>query len=384
LGYFKVPQLKVIADLYFSRAFSALPISNSCFLDPREVTQPYIEVEHSAFQHHGYGSFPQHSHSEGIWHRVSTLLLLLAFSSLTILSMTGKAIEVLVGMPALTFTVHEGLICASSAFFKAAMSHNWQESEKRTVRLEEDEPDLFGIYLNWLYCRTLPTREHHWDYTEIFQLAKAYVLGDRLQDGDFTDCVIDAFIETFKGMVRRSEKNRRYPSAWIITYIYDHTSESSVLRRLLVDIYTYAGEHHWVAKCEPKDELPKAFLYSLAAAMFDIDKCTRSKAILNPVNLLATCHYHQHSLPEQCYKRRLPCVIGTDTNDQRKSIAEQNGNEDSDLEMLPTVPTKRAKKHKHDRAHGRVQDRSDVALLAARAYDLMNSRSDRAGVPHPE
>jgi hypothetical protein len=121
-------------------------------------------------------------------------------------SLSGETVKIIVGTnPSVTFSVEENLICAASDYFKRAMSKGWIEAQQRTVRLEEDSPNIFRIYLHWLYRGTIPAEsaagiehyseflDHEW--SEWMQLAKAYVLGDTLQDGDFADAVIDAMIE---------------------------------------------------------------------------------------------------------------------------------------------------------------------------------------------
>jgi hypothetical protein len=50
-----------------------------------------------------------------------------------------------------TFSVHEGLICSRSDFFKNAMKEPWLEAEERKVSLAEEEPDVFALYLELLY-----------------------------------------------------------------------------------------------------------------------------------------------------------------------------------------------------------------------------------------
>lgn len=67
-------------------------------------------------------------------------------------SFKGRSIEVLVGpSPPTIFSVHENLIRSSSAFFDAATRGVWKESAARQVLLPEDDPEIFELYLHWLY-----------------------------------------------------------------------------------------------------------------------------------------------------------------------------------------------------------------------------------------
>ena len=110
-------------------------------------------------------------------------------------SLTGGFISIVVGSveSEATFIVHERLICETSEFVKRAMGGEWKESRQRLIRLPDQSPRVFHIYVQWLYLHVLPTRddsEH--SYGEYDQLARAYILGDILLDTSFRDAVIDA------------------------------------------------------------------------------------------------------------------------------------------------------------------------------------------------
>ena len=202
----------------------------------------------------------------------------------------------------ITFAVHEKLICASSEFFKKIMSRDWKESKQRSIQLEDDDPDTFQLYLHWLYRGTLPVRTDgpgRIANSEYLQLAMAYVLGDKLQDGDFQDITIDAMIDKCKSPA--SDGAKWFPVGSVIQCIYDNTPESSKARRLLVDIYVHNGCSGWLRDSMKPDEIPKDFLFEIAIAFLD----TRTNEV-NPVAKSSTCEYHQHG-PERalCYKTRL-------------------------------------------------------------------------------
>lgn len=78
---------------------------------------------------------------------VSCLILLIAVHR----SNYRKVISVLVGEAAESFIVHQDLICASSEFFRAAVSQGRTEAEAKKVHLHEQNPAAFNIYLDWLY-----------------------------------------------------------------------------------------------------------------------------------------------------------------------------------------------------------------------------------------
>ncbi|CAH0030527.1 unnamed protein product [Clonostachys rhizophaga] len=217
------------------------------------------------------------------------------------LDLTGQMIEVIVGAEKhAPFTIHENVICASSQFFKKAMSGDWSESRSRSVRLADEDPEIFHIYTQWLYHDTFPVQIDSPGVkgnAEYLLLAKAYVLGDLLQDGNFKDAVLDAMIE--KTTSRLSDGKTLFPVGPVIRHIYDNTMESSEARRLLVDLYTQHGQGDWLRKQACPEDLPKEFLYDLAVAVLDKrDPLWGSTP--------EPCAYHQHKADKSiCYKNRL-------------------------------------------------------------------------------
>lgn len=218
-------------------------------------------------------------------------------------SLTGPIIEVIVGDEKhVTFGVHENVICAASQFFKKAMSGDWSESKSRSVRLANEEPEVFHLYMQWLYRDTLPVRNDSPGLegnAEYLQLAKAYVLGDLLQDGNFKDAVLDAMIE--RTTSKLSDGKMWFPVGPVIRHIYDNTMKSSEARRLLVDMYTQTGRSDWLRNWACPEDLPKEFLYDLAIAVLD----KRSQPEI-PAGSPDPCAYHQHKAHKSiCYRSRL-------------------------------------------------------------------------------
>lgn len=55
------------------------------------------------------------------------------------------------GAEATRFVLHRDIVCRTSDFFRVACNGDWKESADKTVRLEETAPEIFTIYLGWLY-----------------------------------------------------------------------------------------------------------------------------------------------------------------------------------------------------------------------------------------
>ena len=206
-------------------------------------------------------------------------------------SLTGGFISIVVGSveSEATFIVHERLICETSEFVKRAMGGEWKESRQRLIRLPDQSPRVFHIYVQWLYLHVLPTRddsEH--SYGEYDQLARAYILGDILLDTSFRDAVIDAMLD--KALTLN-------PGQSTIELIYENTVASCAARRLLVDLYTERARGIWLKTWAP-DSPARDFFYDLAVALLDKRQKTERKE-WNP------CDYHDHGLDEnpRCQSR---------------------------------------------------------------------------------
>jgi hypothetical protein len=173
-----------------------------------------------------------------------------------------------VGAQQQVFSVHEGLLRASSSFFDKAMAGDWKESQKRTVHLPDDESAIFSLYVNWLYRGTLPVVSAEPGSptdTEYTNLAKAYVLGDKILDPTFQDTVIDAILE--KSQSKGKDGKCWYPHVEVIKYTFNNTNESAPIRKLFVDMYAGYARSSWIHKWAA--DLPQPFLFQLSCLLLD-------------------------------------------------------------------------------------------------------------------
>jgi hypothetical protein len=101
------------------------------------------------------------------------------------------------------------------------MSGNWAEREERLIKLPEDEPKVFEIYLNIVYTQLVPTATNvsatnvsttKGDISdEYLSLTKVYVLGEKLQDKGVQNVAVDAILSL--SMARDVDSKRWRPSA---------------------------------------------------------------------------------------------------------------------------------------------------------------------------
>ncbi|GIZ42766.1 hypothetical protein CKM354_000602300 [Cercospora kikuchii] len=212
----------------------------------------------------------------------------------------GPVILFVVGTESVeTFAIHKQLIAAKSEFVRLALQGGWREAKDGVISLPDDDPKTFEIYQAWLYDRKI--------YTDLWvdgihdkesrRLMVAWVLGDKLQDTDFKDALMDA-------LVGRIRDTQAFASLRLATsFIYSKTPDGSAPRRLLTDIYTYHGASWWV------DEVMSSGLQETYAVDFlkDLSKrqlTQRGPSSLNSAAYMAFkpgCAYHDHK-PGKCFR----------------------------------------------------------------------------------
>jgi hypothetical protein len=155
-----------------------------------------------------------------------------------------------------TFFVHEGLICARSKFFHKALNGNWTESSERLVKLPDDKPVIFELYLQLLYTNNLPIGVTE-DGKQFSELARLYVLAEKVMDTKSKNIIVAA-------MISRGADGY-FATGNAIKWIYEGTVASSPARRLYVDLYAFYAPKEDVEN--PARDWPIDFWMELSRAL---------------------------------------------------------------------------------------------------------------------
>lgn len=154
----------------------------------------------------------------------------------------GKEVVVLVGGSEKRFVCHANLLTAQSPFFEAALSGRWLESEEKLVRLPEQAPTAFSIYLNWRYTGAVDLsdgEDNAGTYTtpegaikenqgpRFSRLVRCSVLADMLQDHAFSNALIDSYFDLV-------EITYQFPSSTAVNLAFQLLAEGSWVRRLFI------------------------------------------------------------------------------------------------------------------------------------------------------
>ena len=95
-----------------------------------------------------------------------------------------------------TFVIHDTLLADESDRLAVSVQGRFSEGTERKIHLEEEDPELFGYFVKYLY-------NEHWGEggvstdTEYVILARLYTLGDRLQARRFQKTVFQKLLRTW-------------------------------------------------------------------------------------------------------------------------------------------------------------------------------------------
>jgi hypothetical protein len=170
--------------------------------------------------------------------------------------------------------VHQYLLYARSPYFAAAAKEDWKEGQERRVPLLHDKYVAVGLYVQWIYGGNIfsrPSKEdgdHSAAHSQVSDLVEAFVFGEKLQDGDFKDAVIDSVIASIN--VPGKDGKCWCPVGPVIDRAYEGTPEGSPLRRRIVDILLHHGHRDWHDRATNID-----FVKDLAGDLYVDRGCTR-------------------------------------------------------------------------------------------------------------
>lgn len=162
------------------------------------------------------------------------------------------------GTPATSFDVHIGLLRTSSPFFDRLFNnHSLQEIQSNHVPLPDEDPDLFGDMISWIYRGTLSQYMLAQDTS--FFLFRLWVLAAKFEMPALQNYVMSHFL-----VVLNTHPGGVYDTAQI-DFVYASTHHDSPLRRLAVDMWARNGRQ--AGSPELLQSLPHSFLGDLCAAL---------------------------------------------------------------------------------------------------------------------
>jgi hypothetical protein len=179
----------------------------------------------------------------------------------------SDTIAIEVGSVPIKFFICWKLLYQRSKFFQKAIKDMAVSHSKRSIKLLEQNPEIFGIYVQSLYSMPVllfesfadgepPARQDvellTWpppEDEEWLRWRNCYILGEFLNDTDFQDASID-------GLIRRLVDRGNEPVFGLAHDIYSHSMASSFHRKLVVDLYIKCntGQRHLF---HPETHIPR-------------------------------------------------------------------------------------------------------------------------------
>jgi hypothetical protein len=141
---------------------------------------------------------------------------------------------VLVGPAEQCFTIHNGVLCNKSRFFRAACSTRWTQGQNKVVQLPDVDPLVFQRYVDWSYGDILVSGTRKDLHKKLSILVDLHLLADKLDDVKLRNRTITA-------LTRCSWVGHLCPPVPIITLIWSNTTSSSALRKLVIDMLMLKG-----------------------------------------------------------------------------------------------------------------------------------------------
>lgn len=153
------------------------------------------------------------------------------------------------------FRVSKGVLCRTCDFFQTRVKPEWSAQRRGVpilVKHPEITPQVFSAYVEWLYDGEVwefrginqwgpyPVQTH----TALESYARAYILGDYLDDSTYREAIIKKFADLFERgggsclafSASAHEETKKATFIQTIKIIWEWTPEASKFRRLIIDL----------------------------------------------------------------------------------------------------------------------------------------------------
>jgi hypothetical protein len=98
-------------------------------------------------------------------------------------------------------------LTSESDRFSTSLNSRFKEAEKKAIKLEDEDPDLFGFFVEWLYRdHSILSREVD-HYSEFVTLARLYTLGERILAPNFQCYCLWRFTESIGSHKNNSDES---------------------------------------------------------------------------------------------------------------------------------------------------------------------------------
>jgi len=134
--------------------------------------------------------------------------------------LTASLVTIRVGRPAVSWSIHEKLLCARAQFFAKTFS----SSSDKTYNLPDEDPEPFQAFVGWLYSAHTPKPTEEKDLDILYDL---YLLATKFRARELQ-------AQTMASVKKFYADSDTYPGLRRVQYVYANTEEGSAMRAMLV------------------------------------------------------------------------------------------------------------------------------------------------------
>lgn len=202
--------------------------------------------------------------------------------------MFDTIVYVKVGPDAIVFSMHKGVLCEGSAFFRAALDGQFKEPTEQIVSLPEADVDVFERFQAWAYTNQIVQRGESIKDVGHEMIIGLYLLAELCGIPLLQNATIDLIID-------KAAKLHSAPPMICSRLIYENTTSSSLLRKLFVDIATLERRlrDRKSFNTEAGEMYDNTFLIDLALALDD-ERSSMGPRGFNKHLTELRCNYHVH------------------------------------------------------------------------------------------
>jgi hypothetical protein len=164
--------------------------------------------------------------------------LLLTRCSLTIISADVPPLQVIVGPNGpkqQIFYIHHSMLKAHSDYFADVLTH---PKANQRIKLPATSPYLFSTYVQWLYTGKIFGKPTLFDGdTDYGHLAELYGLGERLEDRELQNCIINAIVAGHREHIQAANPAAKACPTEAVDIAYNLTPPGSPARQMMIDLY---------------------------------------------------------------------------------------------------------------------------------------------------
>ncbi|KAK4690266.1 hypothetical protein P7C71_g6484, partial [Lecanoromycetidae sp. Uapishka_2] len=153
-------------------------------------------------------------------------------------------VTLFVGEERHVFYVHLKLLCAASPVFKAAFSGNFKESKDHAMDLPDDDRGTIDRMIQWLYSRDydLPGAKPGPPCNECYKaLVMLNILADKYG-------ITELSKQSTKKLFKMFKNYKNPPTMALTKEIYNNTTQSSPLRKLITDWFSWGIDLSWLTR----------------------------------------------------------------------------------------------------------------------------------------